>query len=149
MNKDGIRWIPGHQNGEDVRVVLNKPIKFKIEKESIYNIDSNQDTELSNAELLPPTFEKTETVPQKTSSLRTIISPNPANDYLQLTIQGSEVPTTIEIVDLLGRILFQKELETITKEYVEMIPLETKGKGMVIVMVTQGKEVSQQKVLMQ
>ncbi|MBK7343411.1 MAG: hypothetical protein IPJ06_10175 [Saprospiraceae bacterium] len=30
MQEEGIRWIPGEQEGKKVRVVFNLPIKFKL-----------------------------------------------------------------------------------------------------------------------
>jgi len=128
MNTDGIRWQPGHHNGEDVRVVLTKPISFRIEKEDINKADASGET------LNPLTIS---------------VSPNPSQGPILLSIKGKAGSASVTVVDMLGRELYSKELVSFSGTTTETIDLKNTVKGMVVVTVRQGTTTWQEKVLIQ
>jgi len=170
MKSDGIRWIPGHQNGEDVRVVMNTPFEFRLEgldeeppfkttlpteKGRIVVTGLRVDDALPTSDQLQPSFDKIskaieehkKALKQQLQELQINISPNPAQEDITLTIIGEAKPVFIQVTDMVGRQLYKQKIEDFSGQSVETILFEEAVKGMVIVTVSQGMHTIQKKVV--
>ena len=145
LNEQNIRWNPGRQNKEYVRVVKNIPIEFSIGTDSKYAI--------SVMKLKPkkhdttPSFMKSFLENIESKTLQINISPNPAHENIQLSIKGSKKPLLIQVTDMTGRALYEQKIKDFSGSSVETILFEERVKGMVIVTIIQGEHSVQEKVV--
>jgi membrane-associated protease RseP (regulator of RpoE activity) len=68
-------------------------------------------------------------------------SPNPTQDMVNISFRGEAVPTSVALIDLSGKVLFQQTLNDFNGEYNQRFDLNAYAKGVVVVQVLQGEKV--------
>lgn len=72
--------------------------------------------------------------------------PNPANDMLEYSFNGTGAAVTIELVDLSGKIVLNKTAEASSKEVTGALTVSGIQSGNYLLRITSGNQVSQQEV---
>jgi len=119
------RWIPGKQDGENVAVEFNLPVKFQLSEE-----------------------EKQQVADRQLKLQQFSASPNPTDGQLQLRFQGEAVPTQVRISDLSGREIFQQNLQDFDGHYTGDIDLSKAG-GTLLLTIQQGERLFTEKIIVQ
>lgn len=119
------RWIPGRQDGENVAVEFNLPVKFKLSEK-----------------------EKQQAADRQLKLQQFSASPNPTDGQLQLRFQGEAAPTQVRISDLSGREIFQQNLQDFDGYYTGDIDL-SKASGTLLLTIQQGERFFTEKIIVQ
>ena len=122
-------WTPGRQSGQDVAVQFNLPVQFKL------NEKDKKDLQISPREAL--------TLRQYAAA------PNPTSGNLEVQFGAEAAPLTFELLDISGKVIEKRDLNTFNGQFQEVFDLSKAAKGTVIVKITQGGKLYFNKVLVQ
>lgn len=138
MPAQNLRWIPGKQQGQPVRVLFNIPIRFKL--------DTPVKKEEANFPPPPPIAE----LPANTLKLQDFkASPNPTNGILNVSFKGERKPTVVKVFDLQGKELQSLNLQNFDGSFSQQLDLSKASKGTLIITVTQGDKTYAEKIILQ
>lgn len=76
-------------------------------------------------------------------------SPNPSNGQMKINFSGLKVPTTIQVLDLNGKEVYNEKLDVFDGTYNKEIDIKNEAKGTLILKIKQGDKVLTQKIIVE
>ena len=76
-------------------------------------------------------------------------SPNPSNGQMKIKFAGLAVPTTIQVMDLNGKEVYNEKIENFDGTYNKDIDIHNEAKGTLILKIIQGDKVMTQKIIVE
>ncbi len=138
MNNPNMRWVPGKQRGQAMRVQFNLPIRYKLEA-----------TFTESKETPAPPSAKLK-LPDNTLILSNFrANPNPSNGLLNLNFQTEAKPLTISVSDLSGRMIQTIQVNDFNGNYSDTLDLSRVPKGVVLLQIRQGERLFTEKIVLQ
>jgi hypothetical protein len=74
--------------------------------------------------------------------------PNPTYGNLNITFKGEAVPTTIQVTNIMGKVIYTEELNTFDGDYGKRIDISNSSPGTHLVTVRQGKKVFTKSIIL-
>lgn len=126
MNEQGLKWVPGKQRGQVVRVLFNLPIRFRLdcpcEEPPSTPVVNEKNPEKAEEALAPTEATPSGTpLPFELEGFR--LFPNPAVGQLNVSFQSAPGPVALAIVNTSGQVVWKQEYDNPTGSLNEPINL--------------------------
>jgi hypothetical protein len=142
-----LKELKGTGDNKKKMIIINKnPGEVKIKRSK--GTGSNNDIEIINGD--GSTRHIIGTNGNQALSLEYLTSsPNPSNGHMKIRFAGPSVPTTIQVLDLNGKEVYNEKIENFDGAYNKEIDIRNEARGTLILKIIQGDKIMTQKIIVE